>query len=793
LPNPQRRLALHRISTLLIDRRLHMTAITQTAPRGLRLNFLLRLKLWQKFALLGTVAVALVAYPAWRVLKDSQESIALTRVEESGLGAMTAALDLVRTVQDHRVSASALMLGDESRAPVQTKNAAEADAALAKLGAITGPLQEGIVNERVNDFRKQWAAMKEGIAGRKIDQRTVTEEHIAAIRGLLRLTEELSSVYKIDLDPDAATNHLASSTLVALPALSEALGQLRSPVVSRLQQLAAVRSNAEVAGNPQRLDAALRDAFRPSDRARVAESVRDIQQVLERYVADQRKAMRELPELEMSSGAQLAEIQKATNQVLLLVQNEILGKEFPTIDAAVYGKEVSAPRELVQKAATQQTLLASQLQRRVDAAQSERLKALAAMLVLLAIGVAISVAIVRNITSTVSGLQASVDRVRTGDTAALQSIESRDEVGDLGRTVNLLLQDRMAAQEASDAATRRAEAENETLNNSVIAILQAVNQLSQRDLTARAPVTQDIIGTVSDSINALTDETNKVLRNVAAIASSVAQSSGKVKGQADLVSRTAEDERKSVGQVIESLGGATVMMNEVAALAEQSNRSAERATQATDNALETVTGTVQGMESIRDTIAETEKRIKRLGERSQEISGIVNLISTISERTHVLALNASMQAAVAGEAGRGFAVVAEEVQRLAESSRNATQQIGTLVNNIQLETNEAIATVNKTIGQVVLGSEQAQKAGAQMRLTQQITGELVAQVRRIAASSEAQKATSARLLASVEGIGQSTERTAAQIETQNQETETLLDSARRLVASVNVFKLAQVA
>jgi twitching motility protein PilJ len=405
----------------------------------------------------------------------------------------------------------------------------------------------------------------------------------------------------------------------------------------------------------------------------------------------------------------------------------------------------------------------------------------------------LSVLIVSNITSTVYGLQESVERVRAGDSSALQSIESRDEVGDLGRTVNSLLQERIAAQQESEAQARKAEAENEMLNNSVISILEAVNQLSQRDLTARAPVTQDIIGTVSDSINALTDETSKVLRDVARIAGNVAMASGKVKGQAELVSQTAEDERKSVGEVIASLADATETMNQVAALAEQSNRSAERATQATDMALETVNGTVKGMESIRETISETEKRIKRLGERSQEITGIVNLINTISERTHVLALNASMQAAVAGEAGRGFAVVAEEVQRLAESSRNATQQIGTLVGNIQLETNETIATVNRTIGQVVVGSEQAQKAGEQMRLTQQLTGELVAQVRRIASSSEAQKTTSAELLKSVQGIGDSTERTAQQIHTQNQETETLLDSARRLVESVNVFKLPQAA
>jgi methyl-accepting chemotaxis protein len=757
---------------------------------GPKFNFLLRLRLWQKFAILGTVAVALTAFPTYRLFKGVQEHIDQANTEESGLVAITAALELVRASQDHRGSSSYFVLGDKERGAVQPKHAAEVDAAMTKLEAIVTPLNNPGATERMAAIRTAWIALKDNVVGRKIDQRAVTEDHINVIRDMLRLVEELTSVYRIDLDPDAATHHMVRSTLIELPKVSETLGQLRAPVVARLQQIAAARaSNTDAA----RLDAALRDAFRPSDRARIAETVKDLQEAVNQYVANQRKAMHALPELEASSGAQIAEIERATQQVIGQVQREILSKETPTIDAAVYLKDVTAPRELVQKAATQQGLLSRQLHRRMDDARNERLKTLAAVLALLGLGVAIAVVTVRNITATVAGLQDSVERVRGGDYGALQQIDSRDEVGDLGRTVNLLLQERIAAQLQSEEAARRAEAENEALNNSVISILEAVNQLSQRDLTARAPVTQDIIGTVSDSINALTDETAKVLRDVARIAANVAQASGKVKGQADLVSKTAEDERKSVGEVIVSLGEATQTMNQVAALAEQSNRSAERATQATHNALETVNGTVKGMESIRETISEAEKRIKRLGERSQEITGIVNLINTISERTHVLALNASMQAAVAGEAGRGFAVVAEEVQRLAESSRNATQQIGTLVGNIQLETNETIATVNRTISQVVAGSEQAQRAGEQMRLTQEITGELVAQVRRIAASSETQKVASAELLKSVQVIGESTERTAQQIQTQNQETDTLLDSARRLVESVNVFKLAQLA
>lgn len=338
---------------------------------------------------------------------------------------------------------------------------------------------------------------------------------------------------------------------------------------------------------------------------------------------------------------------------------------------------------------------------------------------------------------------------------------------------------------------KRAEEENERLNNSVIAVLQAVNQISERDLTVKAPVTEDVIGTVSDSINQLTSETARVLHGVTDIADQVAQVSTHVKQQADNVAQTAEKERQNVNQMMDSLQTAVQTMDRVAEMAEKSNQSAEQATQATNNALSTVNDTVRGMESIRATIAETEKRIKRLGERSQEISGIVNLINTISERTHVLALNASMQAAVAGEAGRGFSVVAEEVQRLAESSRNATQQIATLVGNIQQETSDTISTVNRTIGQVVEGSEQAQAAGEQMRRTQEITTQLVSQVQGIAQASAQQKDMSQQLLQAVRQIGDSTQQTAQQIEAQTREADTLQQAAARLVDSVNVFKLPQ--
>ncbi len=343
---------------------------------------------------------------------------------------------------------------------------------------------------------------------------------------------------------------------------------------------------------------------------------------------------------------------------------------------------------------------------------------------------------------------------------------------------------------AAVIAAREKEVENDNINNSAIVLLQAVSQMAGRDLCVRAPVTQDVVGTVADSINGLAEEMQTVLQGVYGVAEQVRSASAQVRTQAQLVEETAQAERQRLQGMRTTLDRATEVMLAVAQRAALSNSAASDATQATANALLTVNATVDGMGAIRATIAETEKRIKRLGERSQEISGMVNVINTIAERTHVLALNAAMQAAVAGDSGRGFAVVAEEVQRLAENARQATQQIASVVSNIQIETQEAISTVNRTIAQVVQGSQQAQAAGEQMRNTQQMTAQLVTQVCDIAGAAEAQQQLSAQLLESVQQIGISTEHTAAQIREQNLQTERLQGAARQLGQAVGVVRLS---
>ena len=394
----------------------------------------------------------------------------------------------------------------------------------------------------------------------------------------------------------------------------------------------------------------------------------------------------------------------------------------------------------------------------------------------------IGVIIYRSIFRPVHRIASVVEQIGKGNYSSRTSLMGGDELSQLGQAFDNMLGERVNT-------LVQVERENEQLNDSVIGLLHAVSQLSQKDLTVKVPVTEDVTGPVADALNLLTAETAKVLQGVTQISEQVATASDTVKAQSDTVITVADRERRAVEQTAADLAAAADAMKQIAQLAQTCNAAAETAIKTTQTALQTVTSTVSGINNTRDTIRETEKRIKRLGERSQEISGVVNLINTIAERTHILALNASMHAASAGEAGRGFAVVAGEVQRLAENAREATSQIATLVNNIQIETADTVNTMNTAISQVVDGSRLAEQAGDQMKRTQETTAELVAAVQQIASRSQEQARVSNELLERAQQIQESTRQTSQQLQEQTTNTTNLVEYARGLLNSVRVFRL----
>lgn len=390
----------------------------------------------------------------------------------------------------------------------------------------------------------------------------------------------------------------------------------------------------------------------------------------------------------------------------------------------------------------------------------------------------------KSISSPIAIISSTVKKVAAGDIEARTKLETSDELGELAEAFDNMLDERVSSMS-------RVSEDNENLNNSVITLLEAVSDLSDRDLTVRVPIAEDVTGPVADAMNMLTTETARVLGQIRQISNQVADAATTVESQGGKINQLADEERVIIEDTMNKLDEASKAMVLIARQAKISNEIAAKATLSTEEALETVTRTTQGMNEIRETIAETEKRIKRLGERSQEINSVVEIINNIAERTHILSLNASMQAAAAGDAGRGFAVVANEVQRLAESSRDSTSEIAGLINNIQVETAETMAAMNKAIAQVVEGSELAQASGVKMQVTQETTAELAHAVDQIAKRSMMQAQFSKVLRTKTEEAQKSTEETNSEIKLQADQATNLVHFSQQLLESVNVFKLPE--
>ncbi len=405
------------------------------------------------------------------------------------------------------------------------------------------------------------------------------------------------------------------------------------------------------------------------------------------------------------------------------------------------------------------------------------------VIVLIIIGVG-ATRFATSIDSTINRLKNQLKKIEEGDLETRIGIKTDDEFETIGRSIEKIIGERFST-------LLTIEDENEKLNDSIVTLLETVAQLAQKNLTIRAKVGEDMTGPIADALNMMATETARVLNRVMSISEEVAETSNLVKTQADNVLLLADQERTEVENAARELKTASETMANIAKLAAASNTAAEEAIRTTLNAMSTVTDTVESINNIRDSIRETEKRIKRLGERSQEISTAVNLINNISERTHILALNASMHAASAGEAGRGFAVVADEVQRLAENAREATTQIGTLVSNIQAETASTVTTMNDLISQVVGGSQLAQKAGEQMKETQATTANLVSMVQEISENASVQAESSRQLRLRADNIRESVRKTGSHLQEQTLHTDELVEQAMSLVASVGVFKLEE--
>ena len=349
-----------------------------------------------------------------------------------------------------------------------------------------------------------------------------------------------------------------------------------------------------------------------------------------------------------------------------------------------------------------------------------------------------------------------------------------------------------------DSATRREQAERErhvaeqSKNASQEAILRLMNEmgdLADGDLTVRATVTEDITGAIADSVNYTIEELGVLVRRINDAAGRVASASAAAQKTSNELLVATERQSQEIQQAGNNVLDMAKSMNQVSSEAMESAQVARHSLDAAQKGAEAVENSIKGMNEIRDQIQETSKRIKRLGESSQEIGEIVELISDITEQTNVLALNAAIQAASAGEAGRGFTVVAEEVQRLAERSGEATKQIAAIVKTIQTDTQDAVSAMENSTRGVVDGAKLSDAAGQALQEISSVSTNLASLIESISSATQQQAENATRVAQNMQGILQVTEQTTVGTKQTAVSIGQLAELAVELKGSVSGFKV----
>jgi twitching motility protein PilJ len=342
-----------------------------------------------------------------------------------------------------------------------------------------------------------------------------------------------------------------------------------------------------------------------------------------------------------------------------------------------------------------------------------------------------------------------------------------------------------------DARVRAFDSEQENKRNqeAILRLLNEMGNLADGDLTVQASVTEDVTGAIADSINFTIEELRTLVRGINSATDQVAKATTDAQAISNRLYEASQRQNKEIQQASASVLQMAQSINEVSQTASQSARVAQQSLAAAEKGGQAVHNQIAGMNEIRSQIQDTAKRIKRLGESSLEIGEIVELISDITEQTNVLALNAAIQAASAGEAGRGFTVVAEEVQRLAERSGEATKQIEAIVKTIQADTQDAVAAMEKSTVGVVEGTKLSDAAGQALDEIRKVSRELAELIGGISAQTQKQSASVSDVTRGMQGILKITEETTEGTKQTNVSIGQLSKLAAELRSSVAGFKV----
>ena len=326
----------------------------------------------------------------------------------------------------------------------------------------------------------------------------------------------------------------------------------------------------------------------------------------------------------------------------------------------------------------------------------------------------------------------AADRIARGDLSGM--IVLRSESDRLGQSFQNMVEKLHGIVQTQD--------ERDRLQDSILQLLEEVSEVAAGDLTVQAEISPEMTGAIAEAFNSMTRELRSLIKQVKDLAYQVSTSANSINDTTEQLARGSEAQASQITRITSAVSNMAVQIQEVSGNASLSSQVAGQSMNNARYGTKAVQDNINAMNGIRKQVQETARRIKKLGERSQEISHIVQLIDDLSERTSLLALNASLQASAAGEAGRGFAFVAEEVERLAERSNHLTQKIAGLAQSMQIETKDVVASMEETIHEVVVGSTLADNAGQALVEIEKVSTRLADLIESITESAKRQAATS---------------------------------------------------
>jgi methyl-accepting chemotaxis protein len=403
----------------------------------------------------------------------------------------------------------------------------------------------------------------------------------------------------------------------------------------------------------------------------------------------------------------------------------------------------------------------------------------AALLVLSVLSLVLAAIII----NPVKDLMRVAEALGRGDLSKKAAVKSGDELGQLGQTLNTTI-DRLQG-------LVQTEADRDKMQHQVMDLLSIVSGAAEGDLTVKAEVTADALGSVADAFNLMIAGLTSLVSQASGVANEIQHSTADILHASDRMRRGAEQQTMRIESAVGAVSTMSHTIQRMAENAEAATQASQKATQAAVKGGTSVAETIKGMQRIRAAVQTTAKKIKGLGERSLEIGAIIEVINEIATQTNLLALNAAIEAARAGEQGRGFAVVADEVRKLAERAGRATKDITSLIKGIQVETSEAVTVMEEGTHEVEEGTKLADQAGAALREIEQIVKQTSALVTDITRAAADQVKVSESVANSMDTISKLTQETTDGVRNTVETISRLADLSKRLTDAIGRFKLGK--